>query len=428
MRKLLPWALLCVPLVFAARAATDYGAARRDVLGERVRSRSVGSDAVPVSADAAPRPAPRADARLLLKLTTTLGDASASRGDDAERALVHIYALIADGQLARALPQAQRLAQRTPDFALAQLALGDVYRAMSGAAFGFGAVPATDAAAEPTLDALRAEALARVDAYAEPPPPGAIPSNLVALAGNVRHAVVVDTSASRLYLFAVHNGVPVLQQSFYFSQGKRGAGKTAAGDMKTPLGIYFITRKIGAAQLKPLYGAGALTLNYPNEWDKRVGHTGLGIWLHGSPPGSYARVPLASDGCLVLSNPDLLRLAAQVEPGATPVVITAKVTWLSPTAWAEQRQQAIAQMQQQVQVAAMQGLRPQDAASASSQPVAAQPMAPRVNLQPGSYSILQYPGQRVVQYTSPADSSQLYRQYWAQGATGWQLIFQGSVS
>ncbi len=427
-RKLLPWALVCVPLFFAARAATDYGAASRNELGPRTHSGPVGPGVAPASANEQTRPAPRADAKRLLKLTTALGSTPAERGDDNERALVHVYALIADGHLARALPRAEQLAQRTPYFALAQLALGDVYRAKAGAAFGFGAVPAADAATEPTLAALRAEARARVDAYAAPPPAGAIPSNLVTLAGNVRHALVVDTGASRLYLFAVANGVPRLQQSFYFSQGKLGAGKTAAGDMKTPLGIYFITRKIGAAQLKPLYGAGALTLNYPNEWDKRAGHTGLGIWLHGSPPGSYARVPLASDGCVVLSNPDLQRLAAEVEPGTTPVVITPSIHWLSPAAWAAQRQQAIAQMQPQVHAAAAQGLRPQDAASAAALPASSRVMDAQANLQPGSYSILQYPGQRVVQYTSSTDPGQLYRQYWAQGAAGWQLIFQGSVS
>ncbi len=425
LRKLLPWALLCVPLVFAARAATDYNAVPSAISGSR------GQPTGQPTADAAEHPTqPAVTARTLLKLTTTLGTVPAQ--DGAERRLVHAYAELAAGRLDAARTQAEALARDEPRFALAQLLWGDVMQASRGHA-GFAAVP-PPAQAEPAdapqrarLLELRAEALARLAAYTAPPPAGAIPANLVALAPDVQRAIVVDTARSRLYLFRQRGGMPQFEASYYFSQGKLGAGKTRVGDMKTPLGIYFITRKIGAKDLKPLYGAGALTLNYPNEWDKQQGHTGFGVWLHGTPPDSYARVPLSSDGCVVLSNPDVRSLMAETPAGSTPVVITRDVQWLTPPQWTAQRQQVLAQFQSDVTRSAAQGLRPQDALAAAAS--APQGAAQNPAVTPGALTVLQYPGQVVVQYSSAASpGGPLYRQYWAQRSAQWHLIFQGSVS
>ncbi|WP_245800396.1 L,D-transpeptidase family protein [Thiomonas intermedia] len=424
-RKLLPWALLCVPLVFAARAATDYNA----VPGQ---SPSAAQDKAARFADAPTDSVPHraVSPRTLLRLTTSLG--ALPNQDGAERRLLHAYAQVAAGQLDAARAQAEQLVRDYPHFSLAQLLLGDVMQASAGSTAGFAAAPPApsteiEALQRARLLELRAEALARLGAYTAPPPSGAIPANLVALAPDVQRAIVVDTARSRLYLFEQRNGVPRLETSYYFSQGKLGAGKTLAGDMKTPLGIYFITRKIGAKDLKPLYGAGALTLNYPNEWDKQQGHTGFGVWLHGTPPDSYARVPLASDGCVVLSNPDVRSLMADTPAGSTPVVITRQVQWLSTDQWAAQRQRITAQLRNDITRAALQGLRPQEAPSAAT----SAPHGPVRNtpITPGALTVLQYPGQIVVQYSaSGAPASPLYRQYWAQRSAKWQLIFQGSVS
>lgn len=427
LRKLLPWALLCVPLVFVARAATDYDAvpSTQDVpAAPQSVQTNAASDAVHSAQQAA------VSARTLLRLTTTLG--SHSDQDDVERRLLHAYAEIAAGHLDAARTQAEQLVRDAPHFSLAQLLLGDVMQASRGDTRGFAAAPLPASQQEERKqDArileLRAEALARLAAYTAAPPAGAIPANLVSLAPDVQRAIVVDTARSRVYLFHLHEGIPELQASYYFSQGKLGAGKTRVGDMKTPLGIYFITRKIGAKDLKPLYGAGALTLNYPNEWDKQQGHTGFGVWLHGTPHDSYDRVPLASDGCVVLSNPDVRNLMADTPAGSTPVVITRHVQWLTAPQWAAQRQSVNTKLQADITRAALQGVRPQDALLATS----AAPHAPRqpTPVTPGALTILQYPGQIVVQY-SAADSpgSTLYRQYWAQRSAHWQLIFQGSVS
>ena len=438
LRKLLPWALLCVPLVFAARAATDYNAVPSAAPGSRLLHDLAAEPAGELASNTAGPSTgsvqqPVVSARTLLKLTTSLS--APPNQDGAERRLLHAYAEVAAGHLDAARAQAEQLARDYPHFSLAQLLLGDVMQASAGNPAGFAAAPPPalseqQAQQHARVLELRAEALARLAAYTAPPPTGAIAANLVALAPDVQRAIVVDTARSRLYLFEQRNGVPQLEASYYFSQGKFGAGKTQVGDMKTPLGIYFITRKIGAKDLKPLYGAGALTLNYPNEWDKQQGHTGFGVWLHGTPPGSYARVPLASDGCVVLSNPDVLSLMADTPAGSTPVVITRHVQWLSVSQWTAQRQRITARLQTDVVQAATQGARPQDTLAASaSAPNTAHAPARNPSITPGALTVLQYPGQRVVQYSAAgAPSSPLYRQYWAQRNNQWQLIFQGSVS
>jgi murein L,D-transpeptidase YafK len=73
-----------------------------------------------------------------------------------------------------------------------------------------------------------------------------------------------------------------------------------------------------------------LPINYPNPYDARRGKTGRGIWLHGTPPEQFARAPKATDGCVVLANPDLARIVKTVEVRTTPVVIAPSLRWVSP--------------------------------------------------------------------------------------------------
>jgi len=104
------------------------------------------------------------------------------------------------------------------------------------------------------------------------------------------------------------------------------------GDLRTPLGVYFVTSNLDPKSLKDFYGAGALPINYPNPYDARRGKTGSGIWLHGTPPSQFARPPKATDGCVVLANPDLLRIIRTVEVRTTPVVIAQTLRWVAPKA------------------------------------------------------------------------------------------------
>ena len=97
---------------------------------------------------------------------------------------------------------------------------------------------------------------------------------------------------------------------------------------KTPVGVYVISDQIPRSRLTDFYGAGAYPLDYPNEWDQTVGRTGHGIWLHGVPSDTYNRPPRASDGCVVLANPDIAEVAQYVQVGVTPVIISDRIEWV----------------------------------------------------------------------------------------------------
>lgn len=264
---------------------------------------------------------------------------SLPRDGEAEARLIQVYKLIGQGKTREALALAQALVQAHPNFQLAQMVYGDLLNARRLPLRTVGDVPESAARAAPAVLAeLREESLARLQAVRERPPAGAIPSQFLSLSPTNRHAIAVDTSRSRLYLFENQGTGLRLLADYYISVGKLGVDKLAEGDQRTPLGVYFITSNLDPKQLKDFYGAGALPINYPNPLDVRRGKTGSGIWLHGTPPDQFARAPKASDGCIVLANPDLERLIRTVAVRSTPVVIAQQLHWVAPQSLSTDRQ------------------------------------------------------------------------------------------
>jgi murein L,D-transpeptidase YafK len=273
-------------------------------------------------------PTPKNAPPVLREATKTASPAPAAL-NNSEARLLEIYRLTSAGQTDVALEQAAALARDYPNFQLAQLVYGDLLMARVRPLQQFGDVPDPLRHTKPeALDALREESRRRVKAFNERPPEGTIPSAFLTLAKTNQHAIAVDASKSRLYLFEHQNQQLKLVADFYVSVGKQGTEKTSRGDLRTPVGVYFITGSVDAKQLPDFYGAGALPINYPNMLDARRGKTGSGIWLHGTPANQYARAPLATDGCLVLANSDLNFLLKTVEPKTTPVLIAQQLEWL----------------------------------------------------------------------------------------------------
>ncbi|HEY1101863.1 MAG TPA: L,D-transpeptidase [Burkholderiaceae bacterium] len=252
----------------------------------------------------------------------------------AEARLIAIYKLIGQGRNRQALAGAEALVRSHPNFQLAQLVYGDLLSGMTRPVRVLGdAPPALAAAAGPALAELREESALRLKALRERPPAGTVPSQLLALSQRNKHVIAVDASRARLYLF---ENTPAqglkLVADYYISVGKSGIEKAAEGDLRTPLGVYFITSQLHRKSLKEFYGSGALPINYPNPYDTIRGKTGSGIWLHGTPPNQFSRAPKATDGCVVLANPDLEHLIRTVEVRSTPVVIAPALQWVSPSA------------------------------------------------------------------------------------------------
>ena len=275
------------------------------------------------------QPLPRAD-DLLLRSRLSPGTPEAR--------LLRVYALMAEADGTRALEEARRLAQDVPTFSLAHLVYADLLNARTAPLASFGAAsPASasdthdaDAAQADRLKDLSAEAKARVGGATGLPAPGALPSQFVFVAPTVRRAIAVDASRSRLYVFENTPNGMVLRRDYYASVGKLGTAKRVEGDLRTPLGVYFVTGRLSKAKLLDRYGASAMVLNYPNQYDQLRGRTGSGIWLHGVEKSFFSRAPLATDGCVALSNADLLSLAQDIDRQSTPVVIADRLDWVLP--------------------------------------------------------------------------------------------------
>jgi murein L,D-transpeptidase YafK len=255
--------------------------------------------------------------------------------DEVETALAGIFKSIEDNKLDDAYSRVNALLVVHPNYRLAYLIKGDLLLARAGQIRSIGAMPG--APADKVSD-LRAEALQRLRAYHDKPPVDGIPRYLLQMRPEQKHAVVIDTRKSRLYVYANDNGRPRFIADFYMSHGKNGIDKAREGDQKTPIGVYYVTSYLPKAKLTDIYGVGAFPINYPNDWDKRQGRSGHGIWLHGVPADTFARAPLASDGCVALSNADFELMGKSIDPGRTPVIISDNVEFLSQDDWNADRQ------------------------------------------------------------------------------------------
>jgi murein L,D-transpeptidase YafK len=267
------------------------------------------------------------------KVATLRAETVAAKDKDgaAEARLIEIYNLIGNGRSREALVNATQLAHDLPNFQLAQLVYGDLLNARTRSVKVMGDVPDEVArTAGTTLAELRDESLRRMRALRERPVPGTIPSQFQLLSARTKHAIAIDASRSRLYLFENTATGLKLVSDYYISVGKAGTSKSMEGDQRTPLGVYFITSNLDPKSLKDFYGSGALPINYPNILDTKRGKTGGGIWLHGTPPDQFSRAPQASDGCVVLTNPDLSHIIRTVEVRTTPVVIASELKWVAP--------------------------------------------------------------------------------------------------
>lgn len=272
--------------------------------------------------------------KLLLLLGLVASFASAA-GPSPEDRLSTVFQAIEANQPDVALKRVDALIHDYPNFRLAYLVRGDLLLARTRPLQTFGNVAKT-VPAEKIAD-LRDEALARLRAQRDRPTEDRVPRAVLQLNAQQKHVLLVDSRHSRLYVFANESGEPRLVADYYVTLGKNGVEKTREGDQKTPIGVYYVTANLPRAKLTDFYGSGAFPINYPNEWDRRMGRNGHGIWLHGTPAALYSRPPRASDGCIVLANPDLLSVGRDLQVGLTPVIIVDEVEWSDPASVAAER-------------------------------------------------------------------------------------------
>lgn len=267
----------------------------------------------------------RAAALLRAAVAALIVPCGALAAGSPEPQLSGVVAAIEANQLNLALQRVEALIAAHPNFRLAHLIRGDLLLARSRPLATFGNVMKT--VPQEKVDDLRAEALVRLRALRDRPESDRLPRSILQLHAGQKHALLVDSRRSRLYVFENVDGHPHFVADYYVTLGKRGVEKTREGDQKTPIGVYHVTANLPRQKLSDFYGAGAYPINYPNEWDRRQGRNGYGIWVHGTPPDTYSRPPRASDGCIVLANPDLLSVGRFMQVGMTPVIIAEEVEW-----------------------------------------------------------------------------------------------------
>jgi len=273
---------------------------------------------------------------------------------------------------------------------------------------------------------------------------GLVPANLIASAPTEHYVLAADASQSRLYVYENTGTSYRLIKDYFMTIGKEGMGKDKEGDLRTPEGVYFVTTYLRGEELPERYGPGAFPINYPNEYDKKLNRTGYGIWIHGTEPENYNRVPLASDGCLSLSNDGFLDIQQFISvDGSTPVIISSGFNWIKPDQKAVLSQPAHTVLEQwQKDWESMDTdkflshysrsqLENYDAFAARKYQVNKSKRFIEIDL--NNISIYSYPGNEnmmVVSFDQEYRSNNHHsvtqkRQYWLRKAGKWQIIYEG---
>ena len=375
-----------------------------------------------------------------------LASSVSSEAMDPDSMLIEVYRLLAQNHLNAAQALADKLVTAYPTFRLGYLVQGDLLMMHNFPVTTFGAAknPPPD-----KMKDLRDEARARIKSLSERPNPDLMPRAILQLRDDQKHALVVDAKRSRLYMYENLGGKLRFVKDYYVTQGKLGVEKIREGDQKTPLGVYYITSHLAGGKLSDFYGSGALPINYPNEWDKINGRSGSGIWLHGTPSDSYSRPPLDSDGCIVLTNPDLKRISESVEIGKTPVVISEQAEFISSAKWNEEREIAAKLINDwRLDVESKSGKRwlanyssnfknaQGDSLSVwfdkQQMPFAG---ASDISIKLSDITVFNYPGKGNMLVSTFTQETRYgknrnvtrKRQYWAREANRWKIIFEGVI-
>ncbi len=132
-----------------------------------------------------------------------------------------------------------------------------------------------------------------------------------------------DKSTSTLTLYIKDNNESYrLQKQYNAYTGKVEGDKIKEGDLKTPVGIYDITKKI--SKLDSFYGPLAFVTSYPNAYDKYRGKNGSGIWIHGLP--TEQERDEYTKGCIAIDNTSIECLDRNIEIDKTLLIIKKEET------------------------------------------------------------------------------------------------------
>lgn len=123
-------------------------------------------------------------------------------------------------------------------------------------------------------------------------------------------------STLTLYMKDFNNSYRMTKEYNAFT-GKVKGDKAKEGDLKTPVGIYNITKKI--SKVDSFYGPLAFVTSYPNIYDIYRGKNGSGIWIHGLP--TEQERDEFTKGCIAINNSSIECLDRNINIDKTILVI-----------------------------------------------------------------------------------------------------------
>jgi murein L,D-transpeptidase YafK len=133
--------------------------------------------------------------------------------------------------------------------------------------------------------------------------------------------LVCDKSKSTLSLYTKNSKDKYMKQNTYSAfTGKFKGDKQTEGDLRTPIGIYNLTKKI--SEVDSFYGPLAFVTSYPNMYDRYRGKNGSGIWIHGLPINQDRDE--FTKGCIAIDNKSLKCLDRDIDIKKTLLIINPK--------------------------------------------------------------------------------------------------------
>ncbi|MBA1438058.1 MAG: L,D-transpeptidase family protein [Epsilonproteobacteria bacterium] len=109
-------------------------------------------------------------------------------------------------------------------------------------------------------------------------------------------------------------------KQYHAFTGKMKGDKHKEGDLKTPVGVYEIVKKI--KKVDPFYGPMAFVTSYPNEYDRYQHKSGTGIWIHGLPINQ--KRDEFTKGCIAIDNQSIKYLNKHIDIKKTILIINEK--------------------------------------------------------------------------------------------------------
>ena len=130
--------------------------------------------------------------------------------------------------------------------------------------------------------------------------------------------LICDKSKSTLTLYREDaNKRYRAKKEYHAYTGKMKGDKHEEGDLRTPVGIYNITKKI--SKVDSFYGPMAFVTSYPNLYDKYNGKDGSGIWIHGLP--TEQERDEFTKGCIAIDNQGIESLDKHIDIEKTLLII-----------------------------------------------------------------------------------------------------------